>query len=107
MPGRPAGAVSSWPAWPAAGLGICGSMTSNGEPANRFTLPVPDPVHVGLTTYDARHPDTSFPPVEPVRPPAGAPSVLLILLDDVGFGRPARSAGRAAPRRRSGWRPAG
>ena len=27
-----------------------------------------------------------FPPVEPVRPPAEAPHVLLILLDDVGFG---------------------
>ena len=27
-----------------------------------------------------------FPPIEPLRPPAGAPNVLLVLLDDVGFG---------------------
>ena len=35
--------------------------------------------HVGLTTYDAKDPDTSFPPIEPLRPPAGAPNVLVVL----------------------------
>jgi arylsulfatase len=39
-----------------------------------------------LTTYDAKDPDTAFPPVEPLLPPAGAPNVLIVLLDDVGFG---------------------
>jgi arylsulfatase len=39
-----------------------------------------------LTTYDAKDPETSFPPIEPLRPPEGAPNVLVILLDDVGFG---------------------
>jgi Sulfatase len=61
-------------------------MPNGTEPVNRFTLPIPDPVHVGVTTYDAKDPDTFFPPVQPVRPPGGAPNVLLILLDDVGFG---------------------
>ena len=42
--------------------------------------------HVGLTTYDARDPDTTYPPIRDLRPPAGAPNVLVILLDDVGFG---------------------
>ena len=41
--------------------------------------------HVGLTTYDAKDPDTKFPPIEPLRPPEGAPNVLIVLLDDVGF----------------------
>ena len=41
--------------------------------------------HVGLTTYDAKDPDTKFPPIEPLRPPKGAPNVLIVLLDDVGF----------------------
>jgi arylsulfatase A-like enzyme len=41
---------------------------------------------VGLTTYDAKDPDTTFPPITPVRPPDGAPNVLLILIDDAGFG---------------------
>jgi arylsulfatase len=40
---------------------------------------------VGLITYDAKDPDTSFPPIEQLRPPAGAPNVLIVLLDDVGF----------------------
>jgi arylsulfatase len=41
---------------------------------------------VNLTTYDAKDPDTSFPPIKPLRPPEGAPNVLVVLLDDVGFG---------------------
>jgi len=52
----------------------------------RGVLPIPERKHVGLTTYDAKDPDTSFPPIVPLRPPPGAPNVLIILLDDVGFG---------------------
>ena len=70
---------------------------------SRSVLPIPERPHVGLTTYDAKDPDTSFPPIEPLLPPEGAPNVLVILLDDVGFGAssafggPARDAGRRAP----------
>jgi arylsulfatase A-like enzyme len=52
----------------------------------RSILPIPDRSHVGLTTYDAKDPDTSFPPIEPMRPPAGAPNVIIVLIDDAGFG---------------------
>jgi arylsulfatase A-like enzyme len=52
----------------------------------RSVLPIPDPEHVGLTTYDAKDPDTAFPPIEPLRPPEGAPNVLIVLIDDAGFG---------------------
>jgi arylsulfatase A-like enzyme len=52
----------------------------------RHNLPIPDRSHVGLTTYDARDPDTKFAPIQPLRPPKGAPNVLIVLLDDVGFG---------------------
>src|SRR5512137_2794563 len=52
----------------------------------RSMLPIPDIVKPGLTTYDAKDPDTKYPPIEPLRPPAGAPNVLIVLLDDVGFG---------------------
>ena len=41
---------------------------------------------MGLVTYDAKDPDTTFPPIEPLRPPEGAPNVLIVLLDDAGFG---------------------
>jgi arylsulfatase A-like enzyme len=51
----------------------------------RHILPIPDRPHVGLTTYDAKDPDTRFPRIEPLRPPEGAPNVLIVLLDDVGF----------------------
>ena len=52
----------------------------------RDVLPIPDRQHVGLTTYDAKDPATSFPPIEPLRPPEGAPNVLVVLIDDAGFG---------------------
>ena len=52
----------------------------------RQVLPIPDRKPVCLTTYDAKDPDTKFPPITELRPPAGAPNVLVILLDDVGFG---------------------
>ncbi|HME82678.1 MAG TPA: arylsulfatase [Candidatus Eremiobacteraceae bacterium] len=51
----------------------------------REILPIPDPQYVGITTYDAKDPDTKFPPIEPLRPPKGAPNVLIILIDDAGF----------------------
>ena len=52
----------------------------------RSVLPIPDRQHVGLTTYDAKDPDTKYPPIEPLRPPKGAPNVLVVLIDDAGFG---------------------
>lgn len=36
--------------------------------------------------YDSRDPNSKFPPIEPLRLPQGAPHVLIVLLDDVGFG---------------------
>ena len=50
----------------------------------------------GLITYDAKDPDTSFPAIEPLRPPAGAPNVLVVLLDDVGFGASSAFGGPCA-----------
>ena len=56
------------------------------ERNSRSHLPVPSAKRTGLITYDAKDPDTSYPPIEQLRPPKGAPNVLVILLDDVGFG---------------------
>jgi arylsulfatase len=58
-------------------------------------LPVPDRQHLGLVTYDAKDPDTTFPPITPRLPPDGAPNVLVILLDDVGFGASSAFGGPA------------
>jgi len=54
--------------------------------SGRQVLPIPFKRYEGLVTYDAKDPSSSFAPIEPLRPPAGAPNVLVILLDDVGFG---------------------
>ena len=37
----------------------------------RTSLPNPDIPPPGLTTYDAKDPDTTYPPIVPLRPPAG------------------------------------
>ena len=52
----------------------------------REVLPILDRQHVGLTTFDAKDPETKFPPIRDIRPPAGAPNVLIVLIDDAGFG---------------------
>jgi arylsulfatase A-like enzyme len=61
-------------------------MSGKPDPIQRGVLPIPDRPHTGSITYDAKDPDTEFPPIEPLRPPEGAPNVLVILLDDAGFG---------------------
>jgi arylsulfatase A-like enzyme len=60
-------------------------VTDNPQP-KREVLPIPDVMPSGLTTYDAKDPDTAFPPITALRPPAGAPNVLIVLVDDAGFG---------------------
>ena len=62
----------------------------------REVLPIPDQQHTGLVTYDAKDPDTSFPPIEPLRPPDGAPNVLVVLIDDCGFGASSAFGGPCA-----------
>ncbi len=61
-------------------------MSDSPGSIQREILPIPDPQYVGVTTYDAKDPDTKFPPIEPLRPPEGAPNVLIVLIDDAGFG---------------------
>ena len=60
-------------------------MSTNHDLA-RTVLPIPDPAYTGELPYDAKDPAAKFPPLAPLRPPAGAPNVLIVLLDDVGFG---------------------
>ena len=52
----------------------------------RDVLPIADPEVEGELPFDAKDPEAVFAPIVPIRPPAGAPNVLVILLDDVGFG---------------------
>ena len=59
---------------------------SNRDDVNRSNLPIPDVHHAGLITYDAKDPATKFPPIRDIRAPQGAPNVLVVLIDDVGYG---------------------
>ncbi len=53
---------------------------------SRAGLPMPSRPRTGLITYDAKDPETKYPPIEQLRPPKGAPNILVILIDDAGFG---------------------
>jgi hypothetical protein len=59
---------------------------SNQDILQRDILPIADRPHTGLITYDAKDPDTSFPPIEQLQLPKGAPNIPIVLLGDVGFG---------------------
>jgi arylsulfatase len=52
---------------------------------DRTVLPIPEPKRAPITTLDARNvkPPARF----EVKPPAGAPNVLIVLIDDMGFGQ--------------------
>jgi len=61
---------------------------SNGKSNSkqREILPIPDRAYAGFMAYDAKDPDSKFPPIQPLTPPDSAPNVLIVLIDDVGFG---------------------
>jgi arylsulfatase A-like enzyme len=61
-------------------------MDNHSDKHQRAVLPIPARAYNGLIKFDAKDPESKFPPIEPLRPPAGAPNVLIVLLDDVGFG---------------------
>ena len=60
-------------------------MSSN-DSIPRTNLPIPSRLRTGPITYDAKDPETKCPPIEQLRPPKGAPNLLVILIDDAGFG---------------------
>ena len=51
---------------------------------DRTVLPIPEPKPETITTLDAR--DAKAPPRFEVKAPAGAPNVVIVLIDDIGFG---------------------
>jgi hypothetical protein len=53
-------------------------MSGPSDDVQRDVLPIPDRPYEGELPLDAKDPDASFPAIEPLRPPAGAPHVLVI-----------------------------
>ena len=54
-------------------------------PSDRTVLPIPEPQYPHSTILDARN--AKVPPRFEVKAPAGAPNVLIVLIDDMGFGQ--------------------
>jgi arylsulfatase A-like enzyme len=80
------------------GVSLCMGIAAGALPAyaqqiDRTRLPIPDTQYKypGKVPLDAR--DAKFPPIEPLRPPQSAPNVVVILLDDIGFGAPSTFGG--------------
>ena len=69
---------------------VCGVLVlgwpamSSADDFNRTKLPVPQPVFQGKAALKASESVKDFP--QEIRAPKGAPNILLILTDDVGFG---------------------
>ena len=54
-------------------------------PTDRTVLPIPEPTYPHSTVFDVRN--ATPPPRFEVKAPAGAPNVLIVLIDDMGFGQ--------------------
>jgi arylsulfatase A-like enzyme len=54
-------------------------------PTDRTVLPIPEPQYPHSTVFDARK--ATPPPRFQVKAPANAPNVLIVLIDDMGFGQ--------------------
>jgi arylsulfatase len=67
----------------ALGLGV-GMHAAAEAQGGGVALPAPDRPLKGTAAMHAK--DATYPPLEPLRPPEGAPNVAIILIDDMGFG---------------------
>jgi arylsulfatase A-like enzyme len=54
--------------------------------AGRHILPEPEPARNVVTAIGIDDQTAAFEPVRPIQPPAGAPNVVIVVLDDLGFG---------------------
>jgi arylsulfatase len=63
---------------------VCATAASAQPAINRTVLPVQEPRVPHSTVFDVRN--AKLPPRVDVKPPAGAPNVVIVLIDDLGFG---------------------
>ena len=66
-------------------------MVQKPEITGREILPIPDLPNKGKMALDARK--AEFPAIKPLRPPKSAPNVVIVLIDDMGFGAPSVTGG--------------
>ena len=70
-------------------------------PTDRTVLPLPEPQYPHSTVFNVRN--ATPPPRFEVKAPANAPNVLIVLIDDMGFGNRARSVGPSTCQRWRSW----
>jgi arylsulfatase len=66
-------------------------MAQKPDITGREILPIPDIPAKGKMALDARQ--AEFPAYKPLRPPSDAPNVVIVLIDDMGFGCPSANGG--------------
>ena len=71
------------------GIGVSGP--AGAAEMDRTTLPIQEPKRPTYTELDARN--VKAPPRFDVKAPAGAPNVVIVLIDDIGFGGPSTFGG--------------
>ncbi|OGU19859.1 MAG: arylsulfatase [Hydrogenophilales bacterium RIFOXYD1_FULL_62_11] len=69
---------------------------SSEDKKHRSHLPMRNTAPARFIPYDAKDPDLKTTPIDQLRPPTGAPNVLVILIDDCGFGAPSAFGGPCA-----------
>jgi arylsulfatase len=71
-----------------------GAAAIHAQPAlDRTVLPIAEPIHPAVTELDARN--AKAPPRFDVTAPKGAPNIVIVLLDDIGFGQSSAFGGPA------------
>jgi hypothetical protein len=71
------------------------AAAAGAQPAlDRTVLPIPVPQSPAITELDVRQ--AKMPPRFEVKAPAGAPNVVIVLIDDLGFGAPGTFGGPLA-----------
>jgi arylsulfatase len=85
--------LASFLAWAAIGSVLAPLALAQTTEArlDRTVLPIAEPDYPHSTVLDAR--DAKAPPRFEVKAPAGAPNVLIVLVDDMGFGMPSAFGG--------------
>ncbi len=69
----------------------CAASAAAQTAIDRTTLPIPEPKYPRSTVLDVRN--ATPPPRFEVKAPAQAPNVLIVLIDDMGFGQPGAFGG--------------
>ncbi len=71
--------------------GVASAQAPSGGGVDRSVLPIPEPKHAPLTQLDVRK--AKAPAAFDVKAPKGAPNVVFVLIDDMGFGQPSTFGG--------------